>query len=698
MNCIKLTTNRYNLVNLCIALLGCTLIFVAIEIKYPYFFLRDDNADSYLGIYTYCLRCLSEGKFPFYCFNEFCGQRFYAAGQTGILNPLIAFAAFVSNIFCGKTYMMMDLLAYFSIIIGCTGAFFLLKKLECSDTSAIIGAIIWNFNAYNIWEGTSWIVVVYTTSVFPYFLLTSLKLLEKSSLRNLILSIIPRVYLFYLGHPQFFIFAAIFDCLFIGFICITTKGTDRFKSLGKLVKDYFIVYISTTFLVLPLLIPEYQFTQLSFDYGSARSYESLLYEMWFDGKTFFCPWLYTEDNHCYFYPPFIGYLLMLFLLAGVFLLVFLFLEPAYSKYKKNGKKMLALLPCLILCYFLLFNYGAIKIVSYIPILNRFQYYHRTSIYFTAFEIIFACLSMTVIGSLYRRKHKPSAVKTKTIACLLIVLEVVSFAVLYTFKPHLGRGPMYDTTKLYDYEFASQFTGGRYVTVGYYNNDQAFNKEIHDLSENLDYNLQKLYGINNLSGYAGFLNYKDVIQYNECFGYIGPIKGSILFYYPGMIEQMREQSVCWYVINPVQKADFEAHAKEYGIDFVSESEHSVIYYDSYAQPYAYDSKGNEVKLVQDVNTLILNTESKFQGGEITLNYTYDPNFKCYIDGKETTIKNEPEKWQFVVNCEAGEHEIIVQYEDSTFFVCLIITSLFIFLSVSSIIIYKQIRRRQSIQHA
>ena len=285
------------LINLGITLLACTLIFVAIEIKYPYFFMRDDNGDSYIAEYTYGIRCLAEGKFPFYCFNEFCGQRFFAFGQTGLLNPVICFAAMLSNIICGKFDMMIEIIVYISILIGSAGAFFLLKKIGCSDLPAIIGAIAWSFYAYNIWEGSCWIAVIYTTSVFPYFLLTSLLLLEKSSIRNIILMVIPRIYLFYLGHPQFFIYAALFDCIFIGVLCLIKTKENRLRKLLLLIKDYLIVYITTTFLALPLLIPEYQFTMLSYGYGSPRSYSNLLQEMWFQVPAFFVPFLYTKDNY-----------------------------------------------------------------------------------------------------------------------------------------------------------------------------------------------------------------------------------------------------------------------------------------------------------------------------------------------------------------------------------------------------------------
>lgn len=697
MNIKKHSMNRNVNVSWGIALLCCTLIFIAIEIRYPYFFLRDDNADSFIADYTYGINCISSGRFPFYCFNEFGGQRFFAAGQTGIFNPLVYFAFMTSNLICGKPDMLMDILAYLSIIIGCTAAFFLLKKLGCSDLPAIIGAIAWNFNAYNIWEGTSWMIIIYTTSVFPIILLTSLCLLERPGIPSLVLAIIPRVYLFYLGHPQFFIFAAIFDCIFIGMLCLLRNPGNKLFSILRLIKNYLIVYVSTTFLVLPLLIPEYQYTLLSNSYGSAGTTEDILREMWFDQKTFLFPFLYTEDNYCYFYPPFIGYLLSAFLIAGFFLLIFMFLEESLIKFKPLKAVMISALPCIAIGYFLLFNHDVLKLVSYIPILNRFQYYHRLNIFFSAFEVIFSCISMTVVISLLKEKlekHISANPRLPAIAFRFVIgLEVIAFSLLYTLTPHLGRGPLYDTSELYDYEFASQFSDGRYLTVGYIVYEESINRETHNLSENLNYNLAKLYGINNISGYAGVLNYGNVIRYNDCFGHMYAIIGSIHEYYPGLVEQMREQSVSWYIINPENRYEYEPAFLSYGMKYISETDHSVIYYDPYFQPLAYDLNSNAVSLIQDINSLVLHTNSEFPGGKVTLNYAYDPNFRCYIDGRPVAIYDEPMNWQYHIECPPGEHEIIIQYEDPTFVICCIITAEYIVFASIAVYAHKKIRERK-----
>ena len=693
MNKIRSSQKKDYYISLGLALLGCTLIFMIIELKYPYFFLRDDNAGGSIAGYVAINKSLAEGKFPLYWFSSFCGGRWFASGQTGLLNPLVIVSELISRLICGKPDMMIDIIAYLSIIIGCTGSFMLLKKLGCSDVAAIIGSIAWNFNAYNIWVGTSWIIVVNATSIFPFFMLTSVMLLERSTIRRMILAIIPRVYMFYLGHPQFFIYSAIFDCIFTGVLCLLKEGKHPLRSLLILIRDYFFAYLMVTFLALPLLIPEYQFTQLTYDFSSAKTYDALLDEMWFEVPAFFFPYLYSENTNSNFYPPYIGLLLFACLIAGFFLLIFMLDKKYYSKLKAYRNSMIAAIPCLSICALLLFTYAGLKIISFIPILNRFHYYHRISIFMSSFAVIFACLSMSAIGSLLKEKFKTGPRKASVISYVLICVEILSFSLLYTLTPRMGRGVLYDTSKLYDYKFAEQFKGGRYITAGYHVDNRTVNKTVYDLSENLNYSLSSLYGINNVSGYAGFLNYRDVIYYNEFFGHIFAIQGSLHQYYPGLIEQMREQSVCWYIVNPEKKDVYEHHFKEYGLKYVSETEHSVIYYDPNAQPYAYDPNGKEVLLAEDVNTLTLHTDNGFAGGNITLNYTYDPNFKCYIDGKPAGITNEPEKWQFKVECGPGEHEIVIRYEDPVLIACCAVSCGYTIAAGLAAILFTKVKKRK-----
>lgn len=372
-----------------------------------------------------------------------------------------------------------------------------------------------------------------------------------------------------------------------------------------------------------------------------------------------------------------------------------------KKYDEPIKTMLSAFPCLILGFLLLFFHDIYRLIILIPILNRFQYYHRITIFYSAFKVIAACLSLTVISDLLKHKLKHAVNFTTSffniIKTSLVCLITLSYILLYTCTPHIGRGVLFDTSKIYSEEFAQQFSEGRYVTIGFHFDSNQINKKYFDLSENISYNLNKLYNINNVSGYIYDVISKDVIA-NECFNHMHYFSGSIFEVYPGFVEQMREQSVCWYIVNPKGYDVLKEYFEEYNIEFVKDTGFSVILYDSYAQPYAYDSNEDKIDLLQDVNSLTLNTNSDFAGGDITLNYTYDPNFRCYIDGTSSSITNDPKHWQFKINCEPGEHEIIIRYEDPAFNACCFFSAAYISLSISGIIIYKALKKaKQSNQY-
>ena len=61
MNKIRSSQKKDYYISLGLALLGCTLIFMIIELKYPYFFLRDDNAGGSIAGYVAINKSLAEG-------------------------------------------------------------------------------------------------------------------------------------------------------------------------------------------------------------------------------------------------------------------------------------------------------------------------------------------------------------------------------------------------------------------------------------------------------------------------------------------------------------------------------------------------------------------------------------------------------------------------------------------------------------
>ena len=65
------------------------VILIVNECFHPYFFLCDDNLDSYITQYLYTIECLKSFELPLYNFHRFMGIEFLSHGQTGLFDPVM---------------------------------------------------------------------------------------------------------------------------------------------------------------------------------------------------------------------------------------------------------------------------------------------------------------------------------------------------------------------------------------------------------------------------------------------------------------------------------------------------------------------------------------------------------------------------------------------------------------------------------
>lgn len=677
------------------------LTFFLIEIKHPFFFMTDDNAGWYAGEYANVIRCIFNGKFPLYSFTQLCGQRFFANGQTGVFNPVMYIAALLSNLLFGDYRGIADILALLMMLLGAIGAYLLLERLDVCQGAAIAGAFAWNFNAYNIWVGGSWILVVLSSSVLPFIIYGSLRLCQKPNLRDYLWAIIPKTFLFYISHPQFFFYAALFDFLFVGTYTFLFNKNCRLKSLIKLIGRYVLIYIAVVILVLPQLLPLYQMISstrqgqtLSFNAFNCESEAFLVGIMW--------PFFYDEVK-TFAIDPYIGYPLALFLFASILIPVIL-LSSEKKRALENKHLLLSMLstvPGIIIAFLSNYSMAFKHVLHVIPIVNRFHYLHRNNLYLSALMVIFASLACTFFWRFYRGsrngKNTKNVLAARIAGTVFVLLEVINMTLLFSCQPRWSRGPIYKAEEGFDRNYAAQFAQGRYICIGYefvYARDYD---KLQDMSHSLRYNIASCYGINNVSGYYGVYTDSNIGANFDFFKNIRLISGDLHEPYPGFIDEMRKQSVSWYILNPENKDRFEGILNEAGINKVSESEYGIIYYDTKCEPLAYDEKGQKIDLAQEiVNDLSLNTDNSFGGGLITINYAYDSNFRCYIDGIEYPIINDNDNWQMKIDCPAGTHNIAIRYVDQTFNVCCIVTGSFLIISLSAYVIFKCLKRRNSVK--
>ena len=204
------------LTDILITVLLCAVMLIAMEIRQPYFFLQDDNCDSYVCQYAYSLESVIQGEFPYYNFHQFGGMRYLDKGQTGQLNIFVYIAGAMSELFLSHIGGVLDFTASLYLVAGAVGMLLLLlKRFKTGRVAAIIGAIAWSFNSFSIYCGSNWLIAIILTGCLPWIILATGYLVENNGIKALILAAIPKVFMFYGGHPQYFIYAILFDYLFL---------------------------------------------------------------------------------------------------------------------------------------------------------------------------------------------------------------------------------------------------------------------------------------------------------------------------------------------------------------------------------------------------------------------------------------------------------------------------------------------------
>ena len=656
-------------IDIAVILLICLVFFAFLELRYPYFFLQDDNADAYLCMYKYSVRSVLNGEFPFYNFHEFCGKRFIGTGQTGSLNLLVYLAALVSQVIFGHFDAVIDIMAIILIIIGSLGTYILLRSLGCTRMPAIIGAVGWNLNTYNIYIGDSWIIVLMTTAALPWIYFGSLKLHQKHSVFNLLLAVIPRIALFYCGHPQFFVYSAIFDFIFVLTYTLLSrdKNTKSIKPAFHLIGEYLISYIIVALASLPLMLPMLDLMSIS-ERSDKLSFEDFI-ETSFKTDVGFC-----------------GLISVLFTFIGIALVIAAIARRRYfDTYREELIGIIAALPVVLLTLLWMFSTSFNRIIYLIPILNRFRWAHKLTIITVSAVIIISSLAMTVLERFFKQRFKNDLT---VVRLSLLVLQVISLLGIFILTPLKTNAIIRTSEVPFKEEFTESLSVGRYVPVQFnvVDIDPESGLVMMDTTSTLAFDLASYYGFNNVSGYCGFLMKNDIYAYSDFYSHMRYVPGDLTEPYPGFIEDMRSQSVRWYVTEIYYEDYFTDYFAQYGITKAAADDKRIIFEDVYAKPLAYDESNREIPLEQKINSLELTTPSDFGGGKITMNYSFDEYFYAYIDGSPADIKPVGNGWKMEVECPPGTHHINVKYVEKSFYTGITISTIGLALCAILITIY------------
>jgi hypothetical protein len=641
-----------------IIIVGMLLI---IEYRYPYFFLQDDNRDSYLPYIVHNYDSIISGEIPLYNFHQFMGVPSLAQGQTGALYPITYLSVFLSKALFFHVFASVDIFVGLHLCIGAVGFFYFSKFLKLGELIGVIGSLMWATNTFAIYVSNSWMIIASLVAYLPWMFLFSFKLTCYQEKRFLTGLLIVTLLLFYSGNVQYFIYSVIFVFFSSTLYSISlSKKNSNWNYLLKYLSNFIVVHLFALLMALPLLLPMWNLMVNSVNRSDKLPFVEFVDQFIPINQLvigLFNPFYKVNSNT---YAAFrnlpnlshIGYIPIVIIIYRIFDKVknkskINQFEVELSVFIRSG--MIALLWST--------NWIFNLLIYAIPILNRFRWPFKILIFFNFY---FICISISLLWYYLNQSRISSLTKESIVSCLLIV-HILSCLSIYLINPHLDFGEHHaDEIPLHE-PMQSVFTSGRIISVGFNIWTPTIrNNASYRTAPTMGFNYATLWGLNYFAGYNVLLS---EASYNETLGlnFTAVINGNQVI----PIDTLREAGVKWYII-PTEKYDeFDTIFKEFGIEKYSQDDYRIIYYDS--NSYALVYKANNSNIIagkyriktNEIELQIFNTETN--PIDVYFNFVFNPNFVAYVDGKTVPIRNSNNN-RMVVSCPKGQSVIRVVYRD------------------------------------
>lgn len=677
------------LTELAILVLLCILMLTAIEVRQPYFFLQDDNADSYICQYVFSLRSVLSGEFPLYNFHQYAGLSFLDRGQTGQLNIFVYIGGFLSYLFLGHLTGTLDFVAALYLIIGALGMYLLLKKYNLSAVASLIGSIAWSFNSFSIYCGSNWIISIILTGCLPWMIYTSHLMLKENGIKAIICSAIAKTFMFYGGHPQYFVYAIIFDFFFM--LCVIfaqEKKDNRLKAELSFTFKYFISGALTTLWSLPLLVPMINSMNKSITRSSALEFDTFVDSL-FSLKDFiigqYNPLMQYDITRVEVMEngesiglidtliaihknmSHMGFIVFFALIMAIVILITRRNNKDQLTSTAIVKIAMCLPPMLIAVLWAsspIFN----RLIYIIPVLNRFRYPFKLMQYAMFFMIFIAAVSLDyLLESLLAKKEKLLSL----LKIALPLIEIVDLIIVYLLLPVRFFGMYTLSPKPFEDEAVDLLKGSRYVFVGdapaYWDLDTR-QRQGNDSVATLGYNYATYLGLSNIGGYDVLLPESTAYSLFDTINNMGNVCANVALY-DELVPDMSAHGVSYYVCLLENENEIGEFLEPYGITLCYEDDVKAIFYDALAEPLVFavtDDDAYGIDFEEHVNYLRIVTDESFEGGMIVANYTHDSHFEAALDGDVVPITDQGNYEKMIINdVPSGSHEIVIRYVDNTF---------------------------------
>lgn len=248
------------------------LNLLCLEIREPNYFLYDDNADSFLPVYSYDWNAMINYKaIPLINFHQYLGHTFLAQGLTGVFYLPVYISVFLSKTTTGNIFCTIDILVFIHLVASSIGMFLLLRRFHLSPAVCFLGSLMWITMPFISIVSRSWVFVSYAATYLPFNFLLLNKLIDEPKTKNALYLALLKSAFFYQGYVQYVFMMILFEVIYILLLSISKLFISN--SYKEYLKRFPRAYISSAFfffcLIAPLLLPMF-FAQHQSDYRSTR--------------------------------------------------------------------------------------------------------------------------------------------------------------------------------------------------------------------------------------------------------------------------------------------------------------------------------------------------------------------------------------------------------------------------------------------
>lgn len=628
-----------------LALGALTALFLALEWRFPYYFLQDDNRDSSLPFMVHNVRSLAGGELAQFNFHQFCGAPHLANGVAGVLYPPAYGAALASRLVWGHWFAAVDLLVIFHLLLGGLGTFLLLKAFTLPGRVACFGAITTQLTSFVIYASSSWLVVSGVPAYYPWMLFFGLRWLQSGQRGHLLGLVSTRLLLFYLGYPQYFLYAAVFEGLaWWGFCRGREAGANRVALLG-----YVGSWLATLLLATPLLLPMW-----SHLYVSAHRQQALPWAMFLEGHFGIREWLTGLLNpfspRHYLQTPItdwmersmpylshLGYATLGLIAVALYAFVGGTVRDERKKYfaVALGGSVVALLgSCNVLA----------PLLYVTPVFNRLRWPFKLQAFTAFYLVVLAAMGLGYLLETLRNRRAAGV-----IFGVVLTGTVANFGALYlgcspkVFRTHLDRVPLEEPLR-------ERLAQGRIFSLGYrFENLRTANA--------LAFNYATLWDLYHFAGYDPMVPQAN-LRVSRGLEQVASFQGP-----PGQlpVEHLRRWGVKWYVVSN-DAPQYGPALASWGMTVAHQDELRTVYVDPQAWPLLYWQQGGAADITYrlSANAVDIVAQNPQHDG-LHVNILGHPYFTARLDDEPVPIRTG-DHGQMVIDTPAGRHRIRLRYQD------------------------------------